>query len=54
MENSYFISKNIKEEENQPIRYDRLKYLIIFLGFSLIDQILEGNSKIPSLVGIKR
>ena len=54
IENTNLISKNIILEENQPIRWDRLRYLMIFLGISLIDQILEGNSKIPSLVGIKR
>jgi hypothetical protein len=53
-ENSNLISKEILEEENEPIRWSRIKYLIIFLAISIIDQILEGNSKTPSLIGIKR
>jgi hypothetical protein len=54
IQNTNMISKSITEEENKPIRLDRIKILLSFLGISLLDQILEGNSKIPSLVGIKR
>jgi hypothetical protein len=53
-ENTNLISKNIIDEENQPLRIDKLKNLLFFLGISILDQVLEGNSKIPSLVGIKR
>jgi len=54
IQNTNLISKSITDEENMPLRFDRLKNLLLFLGISIIDQVLEGNSKIPSLVGIKR
>jgi hypothetical protein len=33
---------------------DRIKYLFIFEAIVIVDQLLEGNSKLPSLIGIQR
>ena len=40
--------------ENSPIRIDRVK-IVLFLQFIIIfDQILEGNEKFPSIIGIRK
>jgi len=52
--NSNIIYEDLIKEENNPLRYDRFKYLIYFEIISIVDQIIEGNSKIPSLIGINK
>jgi len=52
--NSNLINHDINEEESNPLRMDRIKYIIYFIIISIVDQIIEGNSKIPSLIGIKK
>lgn len=53
-ENSAVMSKVITDEENEPIRWNRIKLLFVFLLVSIVDQIIEGNSKVPSLLNISR
>jgi hypothetical protein len=43
-----------KEEEDRPVRWERIKYLVAFLSVSIIDQLLEGSSKVPSILGVKK
>jgi hypothetical protein len=53
-ENSDVISKVITDEESEPIRWNRIKLLFVFLLISIIDQAIEGNSRVPSLLNITR
>ena len=46
--------KKIKDEDNNPIPMDKIKFMIMIEIVVIIDQIIEGNSKVPSLLGIKR
>lgn len=48
------LNEEIVYKENDPLRWDRLKYILLFMLISLVDQIIEGNSKIPSIIGLKR
>lgn len=48
------INKKIMDEENQPIRWNRVKILGIFFLVILADQLIEGNHKLPSFLGIRR
>lgn len=52
--NSTMMVERILEEEKNPLRIDRIKFLGLLLLISLIDQILEGNAKVPSLIGVAR
>jgi uncharacterized membrane protein YfcA len=54
LENTNKICQKIKDEENNPLRWSRIKILIVFLLITLVDQILEGNSRLPSLLGIAK
>jgi hypothetical protein len=45
---------NLFHGEKSPIRLDRIKSLIMLEAVMIIDQLLEGNDKIPSFLGIKR
>ncbi len=53
-QNTSLVSKEIIEDEKKPIRYDRLKYLLMFQLISLIDQFLEGNKRVPSFIGLNQ
>jgi len=48
------LHEDLSKEENNPLRFDRIKYIIYFEIISIVNQIIEGNSKIPSLIGIKK
>lgn len=48
------LNEEIVWRENDPLRWDRLKYILLFMVISLIDQVIEGNAKIPSLIGLRR
>lgn len=52
--NSNHLHDDISKEENNPLRFDRVKYIIYFEIISIADQFIEGNSKVPSLIGIKK
>lgn len=43
----------LREDEN-PLRMDRIGFVIILEFLIIIDQLLEGNSKLPSFVGVVR
>lgn len=40
--------------ENSPIRLDRIKIVLFLELVILIDQIIEGNDKFPSIIGIQK
>ena len=48
------LHEDLSKEENNPLRFDRIKYIIYFEIISIVNQIIEGNSKIHSLLGIKK
>lgn len=52
--NSDIMCNDILTEENKPIRYDRIKLLLMFEAIVIVDQIIEGNSKLPSLIGVQK
>jgi uncharacterized membrane protein YagU involved in acid resistance len=37
-----------------PIRWDRIKILLLLMAILVVDQLIEGNSKLPSMLGIRR
>lgn len=41
-------------QEDQPIRWNKIRLMAELLGLMIIDQLLEGSSKIDSLLGITR
>jgi hypothetical protein len=53
-QNSNKLKMKFKEEEDRPVRWERIKYLVAFLSVSIIDQLLEGSSKVPSILGVKK
>jgi uncharacterized membrane protein YfcA len=40
--------------DNIPIRWDRIKILLLLIAILLVDQLVEGNSRLPSVLGIPR
>lgn len=46
--------EEILNEDDKPIRMDRIKFMIILEVIVVADQLLEGNSKLPSFIGIGR
>ena len=40
--------------ENSPVRIDRVKIVLLLQLIMIIDQILEGNEKFPSIIGISK
>jgi hypothetical protein len=53
-QNISILTHEIRVEENSPIRKERIKFLFMLLGLLLVDQIIEGNAKLPSFIGISR
>lgn len=43
----------LREDEN-PLRMDRISFVLIIEVLIIIDQLLEGNSRLPSFVGVIR
>ena len=41
-------------EEDQPIRWHKIRIIIELLGLLIIDQLIEGSSKIESIFNLKR
>ena len=52
-ERSALIQK-IKDEDNNPVPMDKIKFMLMLEVVVIIDQIIEGNSKVPSLIGITK
>lgn len=48
------LKKKIKDEDNNPIPMDKIRFMVMLEIVVIIDQIIEGNSKVPSLIGIKK
>ena len=44
--------QKIKDEDNNPVPMDKIKFMLMLEVVVIIDQIIEGNSKVPSLIGI--
>jgi hypothetical protein len=40
--------------QNSPIRLDRVKIVLLLQLVMIFDQIIEGNDKFPSIIGIKK
>jgi hypothetical protein len=53
MQEMKMLSEEIVKKKNDPLKWDRIKYILLFTLITLIDQIIEGNAKIPSLIGLK-
>lgn len=45
---------NFLKEKDDPLRFDRIKILIWLEAIMILDQLLEGTSKLPSFIGIKK
>ena len=46
--------QKIKDEDNNPVPMDKIKFMLMLEVVVIIDQIIEGNSKVPSLIGITK
>lgn len=46
--------QKIKDEDNNPVPMDKIKFMLMLEVVVIIDQIIEGNSKVPSLIGISK
>lgn len=46
--------QKIKDEDNNPVPIDKIKFMLMLEVVVIIDQIIEGNSKVPSLIGITK
>lgn len=46
--------KKIKDEDNNPVPMDKIKFMLMLEVVVIIDQIIEGNSRVPSLLGITK
>ena len=44
--------KLIKEEDN-PLNWERISYILFLESIVIIDQLIEGSNKVPSFIGIK-
>lgn len=53
-ENKGNMMSNLFHGEKSPIKLDRIKSLVMLEAVMIIDQLLEGNDKIPSFIGISR
>jgi uncharacterized membrane protein YagU involved in acid resistance len=40
--------------DNIPFRWERVRILVMLIGLLILDQVVEGNNKLPSLLGIPR
>jgi hypothetical protein len=40
--------------ENSPVRFDRIKIVLLLQLVMIVDQIIEGNDKFPSIIGINK
>ena len=41
-------------EENNPLNWDSIKFLLLMEGLVVVDQLFEGSEKVPSLFGFKK
>ena len=46
--------QKIRDEDNNPVPMDKIKFMLMLEVVVIIDQIIEGNSKVPSLIGITK
>ena len=53
-ENNNELIQQIYNEDNNPFPMDKLKFMLMLEIIVIIDQIIEGNARVPSLLNIKR
>ena len=46
--------ENILAEENDPLNLSCIYFLLLMEGLVVVDQLLEGSEKVPSLLGFKK
>jgi hypothetical protein len=46
------IRKSIVEKLNDPLPWDRIKFIVIFMLLIIVDQLLEGSTLVPSIIGV--
>jgi hypothetical protein len=56
--NCYHLKSDLNDiditNKEQPVNYNRIIYMVGFQIISMLDQLIEGNKIIPSIVGIER
>ena len=46
--------QKILNEDNYPLNWERINYILFLEFVVIIDQLIEGSSRVPSFLGIKR
>ena len=46
--------QKILKEDDDPLNWDRINFIILLEVIVVIDQLIEGSSKLPSLIGITK
>ena len=46
--------RKLLTEDDDPLNWDRIKFIALLEIIVVIDQLIEGNSKLPSFLGIKK
>ena len=44
----------IINEDNEPLHWDRINYILFLEVIVIVDQLIEGSNRVPSFIGIKR
>lgn len=44
----------IINEDDDPLNWGRINYILMLELIVIVDQLLEGSNKVPSFIGIKR
>ena len=52
-DNTTLIQKII-DEDNNPIPFSKIKFMLILEVIVILDQLIEGNNRVPSLLGISK
>jgi hypothetical protein len=52
--NICFLNSELKKNFTSYFNYSKIKLLFVFEGILVLDLLLEGNSKITSIIGISR
>ena len=53
-ENENYEKQKVIQEENDPLNWPRINFILCMELIVIIDQIIEGSNKVPSLIGIQR
>jgi hypothetical protein len=48
------LHNEIRERDIQPIRWDIFNIMVVLLGLVVLDQLIEGNAIVKSIIGIER